>query len=800
MSNAKHEYEHFLAWLGTKQVDSDTRRVANIVLANFDKILLTTSNRSGRSIMLVPILQRDLDAASDKMPEHEVSSAKVVVPWSMLHSLKIGPFRGFRYEEIFDLKKRVILFYGPNGSGKSSICESIEYALLGSVDDAQTKRINPPESYLKNIHEDRYKKPILRAVGKPDGTDGVSITANQDVYQFCFVEKNRIDSFARMAARPAGQVDEMISALFGMEEFSNFVRNFNRSIDTQLRLTTLKRSELDQKEIAKKSDEEIIASEPTKLIKLNEAETLLAAEYQDGMCYKGLLTLIGRDDAPGRLKELEDILTLPTPNVSGIKVNSLSNALEEADRIYNGLMQSKSKLLERAIDVSFRELYNAITLLQSQHPDICPACETPLVDVVSNPYERAVKGLEHLKYLATIQEQLEKFKISLPQASNTLRSVINAVVTYAKENDSEQIVVSQILDDDAVGNWWSKLRIGEFSVWQQIINIAKSAEANDTIINEQLANRQILRAEWNRLRIYKDKVIEFQINRKTSLKNIEDAKTKVANFAIDNANLINEVQKEQKKYLFDNRIKVAYENFIEKLDNFRSELPTILTAGLNNTAMELYNSFNEGDHDADKLYSLRLPLCNTDRIMLRFRGNKTLELDALQVLSEGHIRCLGLSILLANNLNLGLPFILFDDAVNAIDHDHRKGIRDTLFGNDLFKDKQILMTCHSSEFIKDIQNQLPADKNTLYVIKNHVGNHQPRVIRNSSSHNYLVNAQSKLDELNYRDALAYCRQALENISHKLWKKLASLDEGELSLNIAGQEENRSFGIWWNRYA
>ena len=52
--------------------------------------------------------------------------------------------------------------------------------------------------------------------------------------------------------------------------------------------------------------------------------------------------------------------------------------------------------------------------------------------------------------------------------------------------------------------------------------------------------------------------------------------------------------------------------------------------------------------------------------------------EALQVLSEGHIKILGLSILLAKAVHDNLNFIIFDDIVNAIDDDHRNGVADLL--------------------------------------------------------------------------------------------------------------------------
>jgi wobble nucleotide-excising tRNase len=131
-------------------------------------------------------------------------------------------------------------------------------------------------------------------------------------------------------------------------------------------------------------------------------------------------------------------------------------------------------------------------------------------------------------------------------------------------------------------------------------------------------------------------------------------------------------------------------------------------AGLNDAAMNLYNEFNRNDLDPDKLAALHLPLTGEQKIEIAFRGNPGVRVDALRILSEGHIRCLGLAILLAKGQSIQSPLIVFDDAINAIDHDHRSGIRETIFESDHFADTQLIVTCHSNEFIKDIQQHLPA--------------------------------------------------------------------------------------------
>lgn len=110
----------------------------------------------------------------------------------------------------------------------------------------------------------------------------------------------------------------------------------------------------------------------------------------------------------------------------------------------------------------------------------------------------------------------------------------------------------------------------------------------------------------------------------------------------------------------ERRIQTAYNEFLGLLRNYRSELPGTLMAGLNNLAMELYNEFNVRDAVEDKLAALYLPVTGESRIELSFQGSPEVRVDALQVLSEGHVRCLGLAILLAKASRIQAPTIIFD--------------------------------------------------------------------------------------------------------------------------------------------
>jgi hypothetical protein len=263
---------------------------------------------------------------------------------------------------------------------------------------------------------------------------------------------------------------------------------------------------------------------------------------------------------------------------------------------------------------------------------------------------------------------------------------------------------------------------------------------------------------------------------------------KVKAFDETNAELIAQAEQEKLEVARDTPFKAAYDRFLGELRTYRDQLPEQLMAGLNDAAKDLYNAFNRNDRDEDKLAALHLPLAGDGKIEISFRGNPAARVDALHVLSEGHVRCLGLAILMAKAKSIECPVIVFDDAINAIDHDHRGGIREAIFDSDQFAQTQLIVTCHSNEFIKDIQQHLPAQRRgacQVYLFRHHDGNYQPRVTGNIPSANYIAKARSAREALNDREALAASRQALEMLSEKTWRWLGSHDQGVLNLLLAG---------------
>ncbi|WP_426733910.1 AAA family ATPase [Pseudomonas aeruginosa] len=799
MASARQDFERYVRWLyqPDKQVPEDVRRLATLALQNFDELAGTSRQRSQRSNYLVGLLRANLANTVAAAPAGAAEADVGTWPWVKLRHLTLGPFRGFRAAEPFDLSKQIILFYGPNGSGKTSLCEGLEYALLGDVEEAGNKRI-AARTYLANVHARRFTPPVLKATDQ-NGRE-VDVAANLDTYRFCFIEKNRIDSFSRIAARPNAQRAELIATLFGMDQFNEFVGHFNESIDGQLVLIGERQITLTARRNALTADRTTVEGKAASEQVLDGEEAALAREYSADITYEMLKNLIGTTDAPGRLQELDKILEAVPPNVLGVTRQGLLDALQNAQHCAERLDGFITELRAKSDQVSFKALYDSVLALRGVVGERCPACDTPLdgePHVVKNPYQKATDGLRQLEELGVLQGQQRTAETALGQASRELRQMLAPIATFltarAEENGTISRWIAQ-LPVEPVGHWWLAIpplataTEAETPSLDEILAVVDRMAAQDDASRQAQHDRQPHVSERRRLIDFQLRVQAQDLKRQQLNENVEAANNRIKAFDETNAELIAQAEQEKLDIARDTPFKTAYDRFLEELRAYRDQLPEQLMAGLNDAAKDLYNAFNRNDRDEDKLSALHLPLAGDGKIEIRFRGNPDARMDALHVLSEGHIRCLGLAILMAKAKSIGCPVIVFDDAINAIDHDHRGGIREAIFESDQFAQTQLIVTCHSNEFIKDIQQHLPAQRRgscQVYLFRHHDGNYQPRVAGNIPTANYIAKARAAREALNDREALAASRQALEMLSEKTWRWLGSHDQGLLNLLLAG---------------
>lgn len=799
MASSLQDYQNFLQWIfqPSRGIPEDVLKLACLIHTHFDAIQATSSTRSQRSALLASLMRRELSTTVPHAPDRVVGTEVSEWNWRQLSRFTLGPFRGFREPEQFDLSKKITLIYGPNGSGKSSFCEGLEFALLGEVEEAANKRIGTAK-YLANIHEEKYLAPELKVVNS-EGEE-VNLAVNPELHRFCFIEKNRIDSFSRLAARSSGQRAELIAALFGMGPFSEFVSNFNESMDRQLILTADKSAQLALKKASLQADMDDVAREPETLASLTEYEITQSEQFSPGSSWFSLMELTGLCGHSGRIGELDTILASVPPALTGISREFILRALDHANVSKSELTHCINVLSDCSEQISFKDLYTAVSALQKTQGDLCPACNTPLegaVHVAENPYIRASKGLEQLAGLGTLQEAQRAAEIKLNQSSSQLRQMMAKIAEFVVSHDEAETVAGAFLltlAEEPGNTWWECLNSSHETgsansvLREELLALADRMSYQDTQTTRSLQERETQLAERRRLEGFRQIIIVHETKKEQVINGLAEMKVRIANFDQTHAVLIQESEAEKLQIQKETPFKQAYDGFLRELRIFRDQMPGQLLTGLNDAALEFYNAFNRNDRDEDKLAFLHLPLSADDKIEICFRGQPDSRRDALHVLSEGHVRCLGLSILLAKAKSAQCPLIVFDDAINAIDHDHRAGIRETLFERGIFDDIQLLITCHSNEFIKDIQNHLPAERRVQcqsYLFRHHSGDYRPRVTGNAVINAYIHRARQSKDLLNDREALAASRQALEMLTDKIWRWMGSHDHGDITVSLAG---------------
>lgn len=437
--------------------------------------------------------------------------------------------------------------------------------------------------------------------------------------------------------------------------------------------------------------------------------------------------------------------------------------------------------------------------LQPEHPDHCPACSTPIQHVTKNPFERAREGLVQLEMLAKLEADHERGLRSLDEASRELRAMLRELEEFSiseGQADTELcIYLAGIPHPPVTPDWWAPLLSSDRDQTvftpslDQLLELADIAATRDVNTQEALKVREAELAEQRRLNDARVWVAEHVSRINRVAEDAALARARIAAWEDANAGLMKLASEEALGNERDRPIKEAYDSFYRYLTLFCAQLPGMLIADLNIATMELYNEFNHTDRPEDKLSELLLPITGEGIIQVAFCGRPAQRVNALTALSEGHIRCLGLAILLAKAKSVGAPLIVFDDAINAIDHDHRSGIRKAIFESERFEKTQIIVTCHSPEFVKDIENHLPQKLRgdcCQYVLMHHSGDHQPRVSPDVGSQNYLSRARDAIDNrFDPRDALSFARKSLEMLTDKAWKWLESHRVGNISVQMDG---------------
>lgn len=759
--------------------------LVNILLKHYEDLIEAGGTAGGKRANKIVEYIGEKQGVCDKTIEtlsfgSEINTKKI----KKLNVLEVDSFRGFSVSRTFNLDKQYVFLYGPNGSGKSSFSEALEYGLLGIIEEADANKIKL-STYIKNTATKKGKKPTITCTYE-DGSEDEAII-DYDAYRFAFVEKNRIADFSHISVLNSKNQNERIAALFGLSAFNEFVQGFTTNFDEKYLTTSSVTEKLfEEKKLSRDSKEkqlqeskdelnrikDLLVEEIAKLKKQEITEVDSALDYLDNPT-TGVLTV--------KIAERDKLYVTPIP-VEYIK--NFINYILELQKNLKTVNENRNKLSDMALQVNYKNLYEIISELEETTS--CPACGTNLAIAERNPYKYAKEQLKTFTEIELIQKKINE---AAQNARENMREILDFISGNKEFIKLLQIktdnMVSVELEDirmyvDAVSKWFEFCE--EFKGFDKIVarnkieEYNKAANKSNSEYDQQVAELSAVR---NAL-----VTLKTQMNEKEQI--IRRFQKEIKEFDEQSEDTIKKIQAEKRICEFNVKIVEAYNKIIGSLVNYNNELPRQIAQDLEQKIVDYYNTINQDDADFEKIEELILPDATSDKMYITFADGSTSE--ALQVLSEGHIKILGLSILLAKAVHDNLNFIIFDDIVNAIDDDHRNGVADLLMNHVDFANTQIILSTHGDQFIFKLQDKLGQKRvkeNAIVYKFIPADSLEERgvIVEYSDSKTPLMAAEEKYNKNETKDAASKCRQAMECVAYNLWNLIAKSSDAMISVGM-----------------
>ncbi len=759
--------------------------LVNILLKHYEDLIEAGGTAGGKRANKIAEYIGEKQGVCDKTIETlSFGSEKNTKKIKKLNVLEVDSFRGFSVSRTFNLDKQYVFLYGPNGSGKSSFSEALEYGLLGIIEEADANKIKL-STYIKNTTTKKGKKPTITCTYE-DGSEDEAII-DYDAYRFAFVEKNRIADFSHISVLNSKNQNERIAALFGLSAFNEFVQGFTTNFDEKYLTTSSVTEKLfEEKKLSRDSKEkqlqeskdelnrikDLLVEEIAKLKKQEITEVDSALDYLDNPT-TGVLTV--------KIAERDKQYVTPIPVEH---IENFINYILELQKNLKTVNENRNKLSDMALQVNYKNLYEIISELEETTS--CPACGTNLAIAERNPYEYAKEQLKTFTEIELIQKKINDVA---QNARENIREILDFISGNQEFFKLLQIktdnIVSVELEDirmyvDTVSKWFEFCE--ELKGFDKIVARNKIEEYNKVAIKSNSEYDQQV-AELSAVR---NALVTLKTQMSEKEQIIKRCQKEIKEFDEQSEDTIKKIQEEKRICEFNVKIIEAYNKIIGSLVNYNNELPRQIAQDLEQKIVDYYNTINQDDADFEKIEELILPDATSDKMYITFADGSTSE--ALQVLSEGHIKILGLSILLAKAVHDNLNFIIFDDIVNAIDDDHRNGVADLLMNHVDFANTQIILSTHGDQFIFKLQDKLGQKRikeNAIVYKFIPADSLEERgvIVEYSDSKTPLMAAEEKYNKNETKDAASKCRQAMECVAYNLWNLIAKSTDAMISVGM-----------------
>lgn len=720
-------------------------------------------------------------------------------PRFVIESLQVSNFKGFGPKTNehkgtrINFNDKKTIFFAPNGGGKTSLCNALEYELTGQIKEARRRGLSLKEYAYSNRSKDIKLSFRNKSFNTRDLTD-----YQKRLLENAFIEHNRISAFALLGSRDSGDdYRDVISTILGLEDLKQFMSYF-------IQPSSMK---LNEKKVFKvsesfKNDEDEINRIRNTIDALKDTIKREKLDIKDTFSFEDRLT---RRQMNKKIKELEEeidrideeIRKIPVEKPVKInaeeikdKINEIQNDLEEYEEL-------GTELAEDLGNLNLNKFYESILQLNNQEYDHCPACLTKLSDVRVNPFEYAKDSLE---------------KLSMLRKKSNRRETLKDKLEIQSFNDIEQLMIKY---NDTI-NLDSSLRIQRLSsLFESLREIKQSKKDRIDYLKSVVKYFQDNTRELcffyekykNIVHKYdKQKELKYSLekkkeeleNKKISLSNkldswgslLEDVREKYKNLVQEKKkikSLKKEKEKEESFNKFIDQIEEEYEMLYKQLTAYKNEIESEQIAGTENRITQYYQKMNIKDEEQEMVEEIYFTL-KKDKytVEIKVKGEKH---NAFSKLSEGHLRTLGLSILLAVAHKNDLPVLIFDDIVNAIDAEHRANIIELMYEDTYLKNTQLIITTHDRLFWERFCNKASGIISSSKSEMSHIMNYTNRgIIIKQYNVKFYDKILEALNHFDIRQALVYCRIWFETIilEYCQYKKIdikGNIRDNSLYLNM-----------------
>lgn len=700
-----------------------------------------------------------------------------------INSIQIKNFKGFGcvsecdkgiYINLHD-KKNII--FGPNGSGKTSFCEALEYKLTGSIKEAKKRGIKDKE-YFKRSNSEKSE------INIKFNTDNLS-TADINEYEKsefnkCFIEKNRINEFALLRGHKDTGVkaNDVTARLLGFEIFDDFRSKFvsPKQFQTRVEILFVKKSAQELEELVNLNTSYINQYNSNKeKINIEEYRTLLNIEQE----------------VEAKRFFLEKVSSkIKSNNHKAYIKKDVFSWLWKLKLNIRRLEIIEEQLKEKSKELNLSELYKAVIKIKSKADlNICPVCKTPLDKTVENPFDYAdneIIKLENINKLNSKRKEISSL-LTTSYWEEIKEFISNYEYSSQKSKKLELAGIRTIIEKfDSVNDEDERLKRLSYIFTADKYLISSYLHLLDIEVNKDLIVDKLRSLILNKLneleRINKQNIIEkskynsiYREQKKIYLKLSEyRVNLKKLEIAKKWDNAFNE---------FLVNLITNYKVFISDLNDYILKEQKELISKIKDRILKYYNAINKGDSEDEKI----------QEIYFREQSDKTYTIELKRkdgwkkagvILSEGHLRVLGLSIILSIAESSKVQFIIFDDVVNAIDSEHRANIIEMFFCNRYLKKTQLIVTTHDRLFWERFCNTYSKRINRREMEK--ISSCFKYCDNSIHYLPYSVSYEEKIKEAlefyDIRQSLVYLRIWFESICFDYCKRQGKKIEGYFSIN------------------